>query len=151
MLLLPMPQLPFPCITWSYLCHLINLGLVTYGIKNILHQSQFISLHSSAKTQGWIVTMERVRGEQCSTLGRITELYNGHGVFWNWYSRLILSSSSCKIRWDMTEKPSKNVCTLGVFSSKASYWNYRSLFPEAKFHCKTLRNHFKNTNKRERH
>lgn len=81
MLLLPMPQLPFPCITLCYLCHLINLGLSTYGIKSILHQSQFISLYSSAKAQGWIVTMERVRGEQCSTLGCIMELYNGQSVF----------------------------------------------------------------------
>lgn len=69
MLLLPMPQLPYPCITLCYLCHLINLGLATYGIKNILHQSQFISLHSSAKTRGQIVTMEGVKGNSVQRLG----------------------------------------------------------------------------------
>lgn len=64
MLLLPIPQLLFPCVSLCYLYHLINLVLVTYGIKSILHQSKFISLHSSTKTHGWIIMMERVRGEQ---------------------------------------------------------------------------------------
>lgn len=141
----PLPQLPFPWIVLCYLWNFINLRLATYGIKNILHQSKFISLYSSAKTHGWIIMMERVRGEHYSTLGCITELHHGYvlsateiqGLFWT------LLVARCN------ETSSRNhlriLCSWEYFLLRYDTEIKDHCFPRQNSIAKLLRNYFKNT------